>query len=122
MVASRPHAARGSCRGVRSLPLAPAAPVPNLTEAGEKPFEINGRGDRIRTCDIYVPNGAPSAHAFRRPTARADEVIQAVRKSYVNVRHLSSTCARSGGRHCDCRCLSPDRPPQVLGLLARLTD
>jgi hypothetical protein len=27
-------------------------------EAGEKPNEINGRGDRIRTCDIYVPNVA----------------------------------------------------------------
>jgi hypothetical protein len=23
----------------------------------KKPREINGRGDRIRTCDIYVPNG-----------------------------------------------------------------
>ena len=27
-------------------------------EAGEKPLRINGRGDRIRTCDIYVPNVA----------------------------------------------------------------
>src|SRR5580704_1748452 len=42
-------------------------------EAGEKPLEINGRGDRIRTCDIYVPNVTDRSRRYSRhwaPPAR----------------------------------------------------